>query len=232
MVNRILVIVPAYNEEDSITKVVDGIYGADGAYDIVVVNDCSTDSTEKVLSKAKINHLRLPINLGIGGAMQAGYKYAKENGYDYAVQVDGDGQHEPREIVKLLKAHQETEADLIIGSRFINNSKDYKQTVLRKLGIEIFAFCTKILADQKIFDATSGFRLANRNIINLYADYYPSDYPEPEVIVMIKKRGYKIHEVPTKMNLRETGKSSITPLRSVYYMIKVISSMLLQKVRD
>jgi len=230
--SKLLVIVPAYNEQASIKKVVQDIKSANTDYDIIVVDDRSTDGTRAILENENICHLSLPINLGIGGAMQTGYKYAKENGYDFAVQVDGDGQHEPREIVKLLKVQQETGADLVIGSRFINDSKEYKQTVLRKLGIEIFAFCTKILANQKIFDATSGFRLANRNIINMYADYYPSDYPEPEVIVMIKKRGYKIHEVPTKMNLRETGKSSITPLRSVYYMIKVISSMLLQKVRD
>ncbi len=230
MDKRILVIVPAYNEQMSIAKVATSISAADSAYDTVVVNDCSTDKTEQVLLESGISHLCLPVNLGIGGAMQTGYKYARDNGYDFAVQVDGDGQHEPKEIKRLVQAQQETGANLVIGSRFMGE-RSFRSSFARRIGINIFALTSYLLTGQKITDATSGFRLADRKVIELYTKYYPSDYPEPEVIVYLKNHGLKVSETPVKMHERQGGKSSITPLKSVYYMVKVISSMLMQKLR-
>ncbi len=198
--------------------------------DILVVNDCSTDDTANVVKSLNIPCLDLPINLGIGGAMQTGYIFARDNNYDFAVQVDGDGQHDPREIEKLRSAHKKTGASLVIGSRF-SKQTDYQSAFSRRLGIYIFSVITKILTGQSIKDATSGFRLANREVIQLFADYYPSDYPEPEVIVYLKNKGLDIYETPVKMSNRSYGKSSITPIKSVYYMIKVISAMFMQKLR-
>ncbi|MEI6266711.1 MAG: glycosyltransferase family 2 protein [bacterium] len=227
---KLLVIVPAYNEEKSILDVIRNIREAEPTADIMVVNDCSIDKTEEILSNNKISHISLPLNLGIGGAMQTGYIYALNNNYDFAVQVDGDGQHEPKEIKKLVAAQDREKADLVIGSRFLGE-KSFRSSFARRIGINIFAFITQILTGQRITDATSGFRLVNREVIALYAANYPSDYPEPEVIVYLKNRGKKIVETPVLMKERQGGKSSITPLKSVYYMFKVISSMLMQKVR-
>jgi glycosyltransferase involved in cell wall biosynthesis len=226
-----LIIIPAYNEQESIGQVVEKIRTKLSGFDVIVVNDCSTDNTKSVLETSGCKYLDLPINLGIGGAMQTGYLYARENGYDFAVQVDGDGQHDVLEIGKLLKAQKETGADLVIGSRFLGE-KSFQSSFMRRVGINLFSYLTLLLSGQKITDATSGFRLAGPKVIDLYAGYYPSDYPEPEVIIYLKKNGLKIVETPVKMNERQGGKSSITPLKSIYYMVKVVGSMLLQKVKD
>ena len=165
--------------------------------------------------------LDLPFNLGIGGAMQAGYKYAYEKGYDTAIQVDGDGQHDPKEILKLLQGLQEKRGDMVVGSRFISKSQ-YKTSIMRRLGGGIFANVISGIIKQRITDPTSGFRAANRKAIRLFAFYYPQDYPEPEVLVLLSKSGLKIAEVPVTMKQRYAGQSSITRIRAIYYMVKVL----------
>ena len=230
MSKRLLVIVPAYNEEGSIEKVVTNIGTANSQYDIVVINDCSTDRTSEILEKTFINHVDLPINLGIGGAMQTGYLYALDNKYDYAVQVDGDGQHDPKEIIRLVAKMESGKADMIIGSRFVEKT-EYNQKIMRMLGINMFSLVTRFLIGQSIKDSTSGFRLVNHRVIKYFAENYPTDYPEPEVLVGLTRRGFKIVEIPVRMHLRETGVSSINSLRSVYYMAKVFFAMLIEKIR-
>lgn len=230
MSHKLLIIVPAYNEEENIEKVYASIRNKVRDADILVVNDCSTDKTLEILENLGANHVNLPVNLGIGGAMQTGYIFAKLHGYDFAVQIDGDGQHDPAEVSKLIKTYHDTKANLIIGSRFLDE-RSFRSTYLRRVGIGIFAFVTRILIGQKISDATSGFRLVDKKVIDVYAEYYPSDYPEPEVIVLLKNRGLKVAETAVKMKEREGGKSSITALKSVYYMVKVIGSMFMQKIR-
>jgi glycosyltransferase involved in cell wall biosynthesis len=225
-----LVIVPAFNEEKSVAKVVERIQRECPFADVLVVNDCSTDRTEEVLRVNKINHIQLTVNLGIGGAMQTGYIYAFKNGYEFAVQIDGDGQHEPAEVSKLFRAMETEGADLVIGSRFVTKT-GFNQSFMRKIGINIFKLVTTVLTGQSVADATSGFRLANRKVITVFSKYYPTDYPEPEVLVYLDKFGFKVKEVAVKMNNRETGKSSITPLKSAYYMAKVVMSMLVMKLR-
>ena len=229
-VKRTLVITPAYNEQGSLPLLAKKIQKLPQNIDWLVINDSSTDKTASILREIGIMHVDLPMNLGIGGAMQAGYQYARKYGYDYAIQVDGDGQHDPNEILKLIAEIEKGKADLVIGSRFVSKTK-YRQTIMRRLGIGIFALVTKILIGQSIKDATSGFRIVNKKVIALFADNYPSDYPEPEVLVSLTKRNLKILEIPVEMNERETGKSSITSLRSVYYMIKVFFAMLVDKIR-
>lgn len=228
---KLLVIIPAYNEEGAIANVIANIKRCLPSADILVVNDCSTDRTgEIVASIPEANLINLPINLGIGGAMQTGYIYAYENGYDYAMQTDGDGQHDPAEATKLIKEISKNKADMVIGSRFLEKT-GYKQSVLRRFGINIFEFLIKILIHQKITDSTSGFRIANKKVIKKFAEYYPTDYPEVEVLVYLDNAGLKFTEVPVKMARREHGKSSITPFKSAYYMVKVIYSLLISKIR-
>ncbi len=229
--NKLLVIIPCYNESGSIIKVVESIKLDIPGADVLVVNDCSTDNSLELLNGNLINHIDLPINLGIGGAMQTGYLYAKNNGYDYAVQIDGDGQHNPAEVPKLLTELQKGDNDMIIGSRFLQKTQ-YKQTYFRKLGIDIFKVFTKYLIGYPISDATSGFRIVNKRVIAAYADYYPTDYPEPEVLVYLEKLGMKVKEIPVTMSHREHGKSSITPLKSAYYMMKVATSMVIMRLRS
>jgi glycosyltransferase involved in cell wall biosynthesis len=218
---RILVIIPAFNEEESVGRVV----GEVGAYfpqaDILVVNDGSTDLTSTKARAGGALVVDLPFNIGIGGTMQAGYKYAYEKGYDIAIQVDGDGQHDPREISKLLQGLQDKQGDMVVGSRFIADAK-YKAAIMRRTGSVILSKVISGVIKQKITDPTSGFRAANRRAIRLFALYYPQDYPEPEVLVLLSKSGLKIAEVPVKMKQRYAGESSITKVRAIYYMVKVL----------
>jgi glycosyltransferase involved in cell wall biosynthesis len=165
--------------------------------------------------------LDLPFNLGIGGAMQAGYQYAYEKGYDIAIQVDADGQHDPKEIAKLLKALEEKKMDVAMGSRFIGDL-GYKSSTMRRIGISIFSRVISMIVGQKITDPTSGFRAANRKAIQLFASNYPQDYPEPEVVILLHQCRLKMGEVPVGMSERHSGESSITKIRSVYYMVKVL----------
>ena len=223
---KALVIIPAFNEEASIGRVIEGVRRALPQSTILVVNDGSKDLTSKNARGffgAKV--LDLPFNLGIGGAMQAGYKYAYENGYDIAIQVDADGQHEPKELPKLLRALTEKKVDMVIGSRFLGDS-EFKSSMIRRVGISMFSKVISTIARQKITDPTSGFRAANRKAIQVFALDYPQDYPEPEVVVLLHQCGLKMGEVSVGMRRRYSGESSITKIRSVYYVVKVLLAIL------
>lgn len=222
---RVLLIVPAYNEEESILGVISSIEAA--GYDYVVVNDGSSDDTAAVCRKAGANYLTLARNLGIGGAVQAGHLYAFEHGYDVDIQVDGDGQHDISYIPHLVEAI-ESGADLAIGSRFVNASDGFQSTALRRLGINWLKGCIRLASGITIHDATSGFRASGRKAIEIFARDYPFDYPEPESIVIAHREGLKVVEVPVTMRERQGGTTSISPLSSVYYMIKVSLAVLIQ----
>jgi glycosyltransferase involved in cell wall biosynthesis len=218
---KILVIVPAYNEEGSVGKVVEEVHTHLSQAEVLVVNDGSTDLTSEIAKSKGAIVLDLPFNLGIGGAMQAGYQYAYEKGYDIAIQVDGDGQHDPKEIGKLLKALEEKKIDMAIGSRFIGDL-GYKASAMRRVGISILSQVLSIIVRQKITDPTSGFRAASRKAIQLFASNYPQDYPEPEVVILLHQCHLKMEEVPVGMSERYSGESSITKIKSIYYMVKVL----------
>ena len=222
---RKLVIIPAYNEENSVGRVVEEVKTYIPQEDILVINDGSTDLTSEKARASGAMVLDLPFNLGIGGAMQAGYKYAFENGYDIAIQVDGDGQHDPKEIPKLLQALEEKKVDMVIGSRFLSIS-GFKSSLMRRVGISILSKTISWIVGQRMTDPTSGFRAANREAIRLFASNYPQDYPEPEVLVLLSRYGLKMVEVPIGMSQRHSGESSITKIRSIYYMVKVLLSIL------
>jgi hypothetical protein len=217
---KILIIIPAYQEAANIKRVVDNIINNYPQYDYLVVNDGSRDNTAKICYENDYSYLDLPINLGIGGAVQAGYKYALKNEYDIAIQIDGDGQHDVSFIDNMVKSMIEEEADIVIGSRFIEK-QGFQSSFTRRMGIRILSNLIKICTGKRINDVTSGFRLVNRQFIELYADNYPSDYPEPEAIVTALEYGAKIIEKPVVMREREHGSSSINIYKSVYYMIKV-----------
>ncbi len=219
MKRDVLIIVPAYNEQESIYKTVLSIQKLN-KYDYVVINDGSTDRTAEILDQYHFNHIDLPVNLGIGGAMQTGYKYANRKGYEYAIQFDADGQHSADDLDKLVQEARTTDVDMVIGSRFVEKS-DYKGSVMRRIGIFYFYFLLYALTKVKVKDPTSGYRIVNKKIIEEYTHYYPVDYPEVEVIVHLSKRKYRIKETKVEMNDRQGGVSSITPVKSIYYMIKV-----------
>jgi glycosyltransferase involved in cell wall biosynthesis len=221
---RIAIIVPAYNEERAIAAVVEDLnnVGREHGLDlnVIVINDCSTDSTAEVISGLKCISLYLPVNLGIGGAVQTGFKYAFENEYDFAVQVDGDGQHPASEIPKLIKAAVEQNADVVIGSRFLEK-EGFQSSSLRRFGISFFKRLNKMLVGVTVNDSTSGFRLINKKVLEIVSEYYPDEYPEPEAIILYSMNGFKIIEVPVTMKERQGGISSIGGSSSVYYMFKV-----------
>jgi glycosyltransferase involved in cell wall biosynthesis len=218
---KTLVIIPAYNEEGSVGKVVEEVKTHLPGIDVLVVNDGSTDLTSEIAQYKGAIVLDLPFNLGIGGAMQSGYKYAYEKGYDIAIQVDGDGQHDPGEIPKLLHVLEEEKADVAIGSRFIGDSQ-YKASVMRRVGILVLSKAISMIVGEKLTDPTSGFRAANRRAIQLFSVNYPQDYPEPEAMVLLHQCRLKMKEIPVKINQRYSGESSITKIRSIYYMVKVL----------
>lgn len=230
---RCLAIIPAYNEEKNIYKVVKGIkdsnYEKDNnaEFDVVVVNDGSKDNTELEAKRAGAKVLNLDINLGIGGAVQTGYLYALYNDYDAAVQIDGDGQHNSKDLGRLARKLNESNVDMVIGSRFICKS-NYKPSVCRKIGIRYFSKLVSFLCKSSYYDTTSGYRMVNKRGINLFANYYPQDYPEVETIVYAVKNGLIVKEISVNMNKRQEGKSSITPIKSVYYMVKVTLASLIQ----
>ena len=229
---KILIIVPAYNEEDSIAKVVLTLKNASNKYDIIVINDGSNDSTS-TLAKATKDAIviDLPTNVGIGGAVQTGFKYAYRNDYDIAVQFDGDGQHEAKEIINIIKPIIDANADCVIGSRFLGNKIGFQSTFVRRLGIKTFEYINSLLIKQKITDNTSGFRAYNKQSIALLAKDYPTDYPEPETVIMLGKKGYIIKEVSVLMHERQGGASSINGLKPIYYMVKVLLSIFMTYLR-
>ena len=218
---KILVIIPAYNEEKSISKFIMDIYNQKiKDLDILVINDASSDNTKFEAQKLGVNVIDLPINLGIGGAVQTGYIYAYNNKYDVAIQFDGDGQHMAKYLKDMIKTIINENYDMVVGSRFINNS-NYKPSIYRKLGINFFSSLVSILGRKKVFDTTSGYRAVNNSVIKEFVEYYSKDYPEVETLSYIIRKGFKVKEIPVEINYRESGKSSITPLKSIYYMLKV-----------
>ena len=221
---RKIVIVPALNEEHSIGSVITEIRAADPELDVVVVDDGSTDRTAIVAAEHGAEVLGLPFNLGIGGAVQTGYQYARNNDFDIAIQVDGDGQHDPSEIVRLVEPILEGKADMVVGTRFAAGG-GYRGTRIRRVGIHLFAAVVSLMVRARVTDTTSGFRAANRRAIRLFAADYPHDYPEVEATVLVARHGLTMVEVPVQMRVRETGNSSITALRSVYYMVKVLLAL-------
>lgn len=217
---KILIIVPAYNEEENIGKLLSVLY--DGVeYDVCVVNDKSSDRTSEVCHNIpNCIVIDLPCNLGIGGAVQTGYLYAYKNGYDIAVQMDGDGQHDFKYLEKLTKPIITNQCDMTIGSRFLE-FEGFQSSCMRRFGIKFFSLLTYIVTGVKIKDTTSGFRAVNKKLIKIFANNYPTDYPEPETNINALLMGFKIQEIPVLMKKRENGTSSISLLKSVWYMIKV-----------
>ena len=223
---RIVAVVPAFDEEAAIASVVDGIHAFDPGIDVVVVDDGSTDSTAASAAAAGAAVVRLPFNLGIGAAVQTGFRYALEHGYDLAVRLDGDGQHDPAHLSKLLEPVARDEADVVTGSRFRDLDGGYRPPLARRLGISWFARLVSLLSGQRVTDTTSGFQALNRKGIALFASDYPSDYPEVEATVLVLKHKLRLVEVPVEMREREHGSSSITFLRSLYYAVKVTLALL------
>lgn len=220
---KILVIIPAFNEEENIVKTCADLKKeklVGHQLDFVVINDASRDNTKQVCINNQLNLIDLPCNLGIGGAVQTGYKYAYYNDYDVAIQFDGDGQHDAK-YIKALIEEIENGNDLVIGSRYICEKNEFKSTAMRRLGSNILRWLIKVFAKTKVTDPTSGFRACNTRVIKLFANDYPTDYPEPETVASIACRGLKVTEVPVEMKERVGGTSSINALKSVYYMIKV-----------
>lgn len=224
----VLIIIPAYNEEENIKKVVDNLSLNYSEYDYLVINDGSTDNTAKICLENNFNFLDLPVNLGIGGCIQSGYRYALRNGYEIAIQHDGDGQHDPEYFKPVIHAMKEQNADIAIGSRFINK-EGFQSTGMRRLGINWLSKLIKICCGADIKDVTSGFRAVNRKFIEIYANEYAQDYPEPEAIVAAALNDGKIIEVPVLMKEREGGESSIRSFKAIEYMIKVSLSILLYR---
>ena len=232
---KTLIIVPCYNEQETIASLYLEICEKT-PYDVIVVNDCSIDDSRDVLERENIPHLDLPLNLGIGGAVQTGYRYALSKGYDIAVQVDGDGQHDPGQIDLLVAPIESGEADLVIGSRYIGKI-GFQSSVMRRVGIRFFKMLIYCLSGKVITDATSGFRAANRKTMKLFDVHYASDYPEPESNMLAIKNKLRVFEIPVTMRERQGGKSSIKALQPIYYMLKVslgiiISSSIRSKISE
>lgn len=226
---KILIIIPAYNEESNIRYVVNHLKSTNDEVDYVVINDCSKDNTKKILKEMGANYLDLPVNLGIGGGVQLGYIYARDYNYDIAIQMDGDGQHDPTYIENIVRPIINEEADMVIGSRFLKKG-GFQSTGLRRVGIKFLSFLIKVITGTKIYDVTSGFRAINRKMIEIFSLHYAQDYPEPEAIVAASVLKCRILEVPIIMHERTGGESSISPLKSIYYMIKVSIAIILYRV--
>lgn len=224
---KVLIIIPAYNEEASIEKTMEKI--SETSYDYIIINDGSTDSTKQILKNNNYNHINLISNLGIGGAVQTGYKYALLNNYDIAIQFDADGQHNASYIEKLIEPISKNQADLVIGSCFIDKSlKNNRSSKIRRVGIILLSSIIKLFSGYKIYDPTSGFRAANRKIIELFANDYPQEYPESiSNYELIKSKNFVIKEVPVKMNKREAGKSSIHSWKNIYAVLNMLISIII-----
>ncbi len=228
---RVVAVVPAWNEAGAIGGVVDEILAFDSRIDVVVVDDASTDDTADVARAHGATVLVLPFNVGIGGAVQTGFRHARDEGYETAVRLDGDGQHDAAELGKLLAPLGTGEADLVIGSRFVDPGATYRPPFARRVGIRVFARLVSLLAGQKVTDTTSGFSALNRTAIELFATEYPHDYPEVEATLVALRSGLRLLQVQVDMRERQTGTSSITFVRSLYYIVKVMLALLVASLR-
>ncbi len=228
---KVLLIVPAYNEEGSIEKTIESISKAN--YDYIIINDGSSDHTHAIIEKNNYNHIDLIFNLGIGGAVQTGYKYAFENNYDIAIQFDADGQHDVSYIDKLIDPIKNNKADLVIGSCFINkSSNNLRSSKIRRLGIHFLSNVIKLFSGKRIHDPTSGFRAANAKVIAKFANNYPQEYPEPvSNFEILRYSNLRIKEVPVKMNKRTAGKSSIHSWKTLYAALNVLLSIIIISIR-
>lgn len=229
---KVLLIIPSYNEEENVlnnyNKILEYNKKNKIKYDAIVINDGSKDKTEEICIENNIPHISLVHNLGIGGAVQTGYKYALENNYDIAVQFDGDGQHDVRHVKDIIEPIIKGNANMVIGSRFIDkDSSEFKSSKTRRIGINLISFFIKLVTGKKIYDTTSGFRAIDKKLIKVFSLDYPVEYPEPVSSVKILKNGYQIDEVAVSMNERQAGVSSIRAWKSIYYMINVILSILI-----
>lgn len=226
---KVLIIIPAYNEADNIEKVVNNLITNFPQYDYVIINDGSTDQTKKICQDRSYEVLHLPVNMGIGGAVQTGYCYARDNGYDIAVQIDGDGQHDVSFLENMVRYMEEEQADCVIGSRFVEK-EGFQSSGIRRVGIRFLSFLGWFLTGVRVRDITSGYRLVNRRFIQIFSQDYPADYPEPEAMIITAIYGGRIREYPVIMKDRENGISSITLKKSVYYMVKVTLAMLIRRL--
>ena len=225
-----IVIIPAYNEISNIRTTVQDILDHAPGFDYVIINDCSQDGTMRFCTEQGMNIINLPVNLGIGGAVQTGYLYAWRNGYDVAVQFDGDGQHDASYLGEMADFLQAQQADMVIGSRYIKK-EGFQSSGIRQFGIRYFSALIKLLTSKRVTDPTSGMRMVNRDVMKIYSEDYPVDYPEPESVVTILRMGKKVSEIPVIMRERQGGVSSISPRKAVYYMIKVTLAILMECLR-
>ena len=228
---KVLLIIPAYNEQENILSTVKKIEDYSKEIDYIVINDGSTDNTEKILTENKINHIKLVNNLGIGGAVQTGYKYAYENNYDIAIQFDGDGQHDVNYVPNICETIINGQADMCIGTRYLDKTESkFQSTFMRRLGAKIISIFIRIFTGKKITDPTSGFRAVNKNVIEEFSKNYPTEYPEPESTVSLLVNGYRVQEAPVSMNERSGGVSSIRFFKTVDYMIKVVLAIIIDSI--
>jgi len=227
---KTLIIIPAFNEEANIKGVITDLRAHQPLSHIIVVNDGSGDNTPAIAEAEGVTVLSHPFNMGIGATMQTGFKYALINGFDVAVQVDGDGQHPAEEVQVLLDTLQKHKADLVVGSRFLNKT-GYRPSVARGAGITLFSKLVSFIIGAKVTDTTSGFRASGKRCIEFFSGHYPDDYPEVEALILLHKKGFRIKETPVKMARRQGGRSSITPIKSIYYMVKVSLAIFVDLVK-
>jgi hypothetical protein len=227
----ILIIIPAYNEEDTVADVISEIATEQPAIDILVVNDGSSDRTSRVVRQAGVRLIEHTFNMGVGAAVQTGYRYAVKHGYSVAIQVDGDGQHLASELHKIIVPVLSGKADVVVGSRFMGHG-DYKGSKVRGVGIGIFAWVVSMILGHRITDPSSGFRAISRQPLFFLSETYPEDYPEVEALVLLHKKGFVIDEVPVAMSPRKGGKSSITTSRGIYYMVKVLLAIFVDLLKN
>ena len=229
MDKKILVIIPCYNEEDNIVNTVENLRAVCPEVDYLVVNDCSTDRSAEILKEHHYPFLDLPVNLGIGGNVQCGYLYAVHHGYDVAVQMDGDGQHDPAYLMEIVQPVLNGECDMCIGSRFVKK-EGFQTSFMRRVGIRFLSGLIFLLSGHRVLDVTSGFRATNARMTAYFARHYAIDYPEPEAIITAVLNGYRVGEAPVVMEERMGGKSSISPFKSVYYMVKVSIALVVFRI--
>lgn len=221
---KVAIVIPCYNEQDNVLSLYNEIsslqYSSSYQIEPIFINDCSKDNTQEVLAQHGIKHIDLPVNLGIGGAVQTGYKYALRNEFDIAVQMDGDGQHPPAELEKVLLPILNNEADVVVGSRYLTK-EGFQSSTLRRIGINYFKWLNKKLVGVTVNDSTSGYRALNKKALEIVSEYYPDEYPEPEAVILYSLNNLRIAEVPVTMRERQGGESSIRTYKTVYYMFKV-----------